>query len=453
MRSLMLIMAPVFAAGSAFALGPHELAIIANRNSPRSVELAREYSALRRVPEINIVEVALPEATWQTGLEITAEDFGALIWEPVTRTLSERGLDRQILAWAYSIDFPTRVRGTPPMSIQGLTFLRNRLPASELVDKGTYVSPLFAGPDEQNHLPFATQSLDAQAAWLGPDMPLPSMMLGFAGAQGNSLEDIRAALQRGVAADGARPDGVVYFLAGEDLRAKIRQWLFPVAVAELQAAGIRALLTNGFPDGADGVIGILAGAAVVDPRRIGSYRPGCAADHLTSFGAAFDMPDQTKVTAWIAAGATVTAGVVTEPFSRWPKFPNARLFSHAAAGCTWLESYFQSIRCPLQILLLGDPLCAPWAPKDSIRIVGLDKQPIRTAVTVRVEPVGASAAYYGRYAFLVDGRLAAGPAREALFRLDPARYAPGPHRLRAVAYRSGSVRMQVFAEQSFEVSR
>jgi len=49
------------------------------------------------------------------------------------RAIRERGLSDHILAWAYSIDLPVRVRTDPLVSITGLTFVRNQAEHHEIV--------------------------------------------------------------------------------------------------------------------------------------------------------------------------------------------------------------------------------------------------------------------------------------------------------------------------------
>ncbi len=442
---------------SAFALGPHEILLLANRNSPRSMELARDYAALRHVPDPNIVALDLPAPC---PLELSPDEFTRRILEPALRQCRERGLENHILAWVYSVDFPIRITASPPLSIQGITFLRGRLPGKEAVEKATYTSPLFAGPDAPTATGFPSQSLDVQRAWIGKGIPLPSMMLGFMGPHGNSREDIMACLTNGTRADKTRPDGWVCLVTNTDVRSLCRQWEFAPAARELEALGVRTVITNAFPqsgsirpDGSNGLIGLMGGAADIPGLSEGPlpFRPGAMADHLTSFGAAFEHDDQTKISAWITAGATATAGTVTEPMSLWAKFPNARLFVHPVAGCTLLESYYQAIRCPLQILIIGDPLASPWAPVSTLTLEGLpggllsERRTITAAVRVHNNE------FFNRFLFLLDGKPFQAAGKTAEVTLDPATLKPGRHQLRVVASTVGSVRSQIFSESEFEV--
>lgn len=435
-------------AQTGLALGPHELLVLANRNSTNSMDIARDYAARRHVPEINIVALDLP-ATLE--LEISPETFTRKIWTPAQAAVRERGLDDHILAWAYSVDIPLRIRTDPPVSIQGLTFLRNQVPARDAVAKGLYASPLFAGPETARIAGFPAQSLDIPRAWFGENMPVPSMMLGFIGPNGNTRDEVLACLQRGRQADGTRPAGTVYFVTNTDVRSRCREWEFAPAVQELRAQGVTALLTNALPDSAPDILGAMLGTSVVAMSSNRTFRPGAMTEHLTSFGAMFDPSDQTKITEWIRAGASASAGTVTEPYALWSKFSHARFYVHWAAGCTTLESFFQSLRCPLQILLLGDPLTSPWAPASTLSLRGLDTETLQGAVTVKAEVQARRGETFHRFLFLLDGKTLQPLGKNPAVRLDPAGLPPGPHTLRAVAYAVGSVRTQIFTEKTFAV--
>jgi uncharacterized protein (TIGR03790 family) len=437
-------------AHTSLALGPHELLVLANRNSTNSMDIARQYAALRSVPEINIVALDLP-ATLE--IEVSAEIFAQKIWVPAQAAIRERGLDDHILAWAYSVDFPLRIKTDPPVSIQGLTFLRNQFPGSEPVSKGLYVSPLFAGPENPRSGGFPAQSLDIPRAWFGKHMPVPSMMLGFIGPNGNTRDEVLACLQRGAQADGTRPAGTVYFVTNTDVRSRCREWEFAPAVRELQARGLTAILTNALPDNAPDILGAMLGTSVVGMHPGRTFRPGAMAEHLTSFGALFDNSNQTKISEWIRAGASASAGTVTEPYAYWNKFPHARFYAHWASGCTTLESFFQAIRCPLQILLVGDPLTSPWAPASTLSLRGLESETLQGLVTVEATVEARQGETFNRFLFLVDGKRLQPMGKSSTISLDTTTLKPGRHTLHAVATSIGSVRTQIFTVKPFVVKR
>ena len=416
------------------------------------MRVAEAYARLRGVPEVNVVRLRLPrEQSGSTGV-VSPDEFRTHLYGPVTAALKARGLEH-VLAWAYSVDMPTAVSTEPYVSLTGMTFLRGRTPRVDEIDKAQYCSLLYAGPDGTGDAPHVSQSLDTFREWMGEDMPLPAMLLGVTGTRGNPVDVVMKSLEAAQAADGTAPSGTVFFVESDDIRSNCREWQFRGAVAELQRAGVLGEVVNAMPAPGRPVAGMMVGAATVNPLAAGPYLGGSMAEHLTSWAAVFGSASQTKLTAWIGAGAAASCGAVSEPYSAWPKFPHARFFVHYAAGCTMLESFVQAVRSPLQLLLVGDPLAAPWGARPgeaSVTVRGVGER-VRTG-KVRLESVieGREARAYRRVAYYLDGRRA-GEGR--VLWLDLSSLAPGEHTLRAVASRTGLVRPQVFGEKRFMLER
>lgn len=430
------------------ALAPHELLVIVNQNEADSVTIAKTYAEQRQIPACNLVMLDMPRWIPDKSHAIKPEDFTRLIWAPVTAAAKARGLEDHILAWIYSTHFPYRIVAQPSLSVQGLTFLRNRMPNAKAVAEGTYDSPVFAGPDAPGGNVYGPQTLDSMRELLRDDMPLPAMALGYLGPRGNTKAEILACLKTGLQSDQTHPDRTIYFSTNDDVRSRCRHWQFPGAARGLQRRGIHAVITQAFPEGKTDVLGVMMGSPNVTPATIGRFQPGCMAEHLTSAAAVFDSTSQTKCSAWIRAGATASAGTVCEPMSYWSKFPNARFFNHYAAGCTMLESFYQSIRCPLQIMLLGDPLASPWAPDASLVITGITAgETISALREVSLKLDTKSGIHFRHFVFLIDGRIHA--STDATVTLDPVDLEPGAHTLRAVAYRTGFVRNPIFDVVAF----
>lgn len=437
------IVAVLACARPATAIGPHELLVLANGREAESVAVAEAYVRMRQIPASNLLVLDLGDTVKDNAASIPPEVFTERIWAPAQAAMRERGIANHILAWAYSTHFPFRIASSPTVSLQGLTFVRNRMPPAAEISGGTYASPLFAGPDSPIGNGFAPQSFDSAKLLLRDEMPLPNMTLGYTGTPGgNTLQEVLAMLHNGKEADSTAPDGTVYYVTRDDVRSKAREWQFASAAEGLRRMGVRAVVTNAMPSGAEGILGIMTGSPAVDPAAAGRYRPGAMAEHLTSFAGVLDNTHQTKMTRWIAAGATGTAGTVCEPMSYWTKFPNARFFNHYRMGCTLIESFYQSIRSPLQLMLIGEPLAAPWAPRASLRIAGIEpNELLGNPRPIDLHIQAPRGTHYSRFVYLVDGRIA-GEGRR--FTLDPNGLAPGPHKLRAVAYQIGFVRSQVF---------
>lgn len=426
---------------SAPAIGPHEVAVLVNAESEASRTIARTYVKLRNIPFANLIPLRLPERI--NPNDLTPEEFTRYVWEPANALLRERGIDDHILAWVYSVDMPIRVTTEPVVSIHGATFYRNDFSALPQVVSGRYESPLHAGPNRPDRPGYRSQSLDVARDALGADMPLPAMSLGYTGERGHSTNDVLAMLRRGVESDGTRPTAPVYYVTSEDIRSTCRAWQYAGAVAELKKRGIVAEITDVFPAGKP-ALGIMVGAAKV-PAANASIVPGGMGEHLTSSAAVFESDDQTKLTEWISAGAVAAAGTVTEPLSMWMKFPHARFFVHYAAGCTVLESFYQSVCSPAQLLMVGDPLAQPWKPEAELTVSGVMavvKGPVEWSA--RVEGEGL----YRHVDYLLDGKLI---GSGAAFTFDPRGYEPGKHQLHVVARQTGLVRSQVVKSFMLEI--
>ncbi len=130
--------------------------------------------------------------------------------------------------------------------------------------------------------------------------------------------------------------------------------------------------------------------------------------------------------------ATATAGTVVEPYSNPDKFASARFYYYYASGCTMLESFYQSISCPLQILLLGDPLARPyWIPFE-LKLLGVDT--ISNGFTY-IAQAGSRVWRQGfLYTYLLDGKVVQELSDDPTYYFGTYKMADGYHELRVVAY-------------------
>jgi len=461
----------IFIAVAAQAQMPHEVLLLVNSNSQPSMLAANTFASLRMIPKQNIVYLNLPQSAYGGSATVTPSEFTDLIWKPAWAAAKKQGVEKRIMAWVYSVDFPIRVKTSSKdrkqMSVGGLTFLRNQIPDLNLVEKGEYLSKLFSGPNKKIKSSLSALSLGVQKKGLGekanvPDevvylrdglgkeMPLPSMMLGYIGEKGNDIQTVVKMLKRGKQSDYRGSHSGFYFVTSDDVRSKCREWQYAPAVEELKKRGLSATITTNFPAGAEKVMGLLMGAEKVDISAIKSFYPGAMAEHLTSWSAEFQKP-QTKATEWIAAGATATAGAVVEPYSNPNKFPSARFFIQYASGCTMLESFYQSIACPLQSLLLGDPLAKPYSPRINLKILGLDR--LTKDFTFITEASSKLRGGTYLYTFFVDGKEVQATSEDPTYYLRLLRFSDGYHELRAVVYMKHFVEFNSTVIKSFSISR
>ncbi len=434
LRALLCGVAWIAAAGRAPAGGPETSILVVQGRSPVALETAREYLRLRPIPASHVL--VLEDAPLSSITDL--ETFRRTLWEPLQAFLDQApfGADIDLVIWTpgfpYGIRFDPSDYGefpkyvTPVASLTGLTSL----------------GPLAFGGD---------------AAWLDLEHPQPafvrarettralprdlrlqgfraSVLLGWSGENGNSLPEILACLQRGREADATRPEGVVYLMRNQNVRSKTRQPFFAETVELLGDLGGRGEILDGIlPEGREDVLGVVGGSAVFDWPAAGStLLPGALAEHLTSSGAAFQTPNQTKTSAWIRAGAAGTSGTVTEPYALAQKFPLPELHVHYRRGATLAEAFHQSVASPYQLLVVGDPLCRPFASLTPPRLLEPDPQAPWPAGKVRLQVLpGEGGAPPVRFEVWIDGvRRAEGEPGSPLE--IPALKA-GPHELRLVA--------------------
>ena len=202
---------------------------------------------------------------------------------------------------------------------------------------------------------------------------LLSVMLAVTSGRGNSVPEALDALRAAAGAAGARPKGTFYFMRNENIRSTVRDWLFPSAVAKLRAMGLAAELEDGIvPLAKPDVMGAVIGAIEYDWKASGSkILPGAICEDFTSAGGILTVGAyQTPLTRLIACGAAGSSGTVAEPLAIEEKFPSPFIHVHYARGCTLAEAFYQSVATPYQLLIVGDPLCAPWREQPDVVIEG-----------------------------------------------------------------------------------
>ena len=123
-----------------------------------------------------------------------------------------------------------------------------------------------------------------------------------------------------------------------------------------------------------------------------------------------------------------------------------------------MESFFQSIRCPLQVLLIGDPLARPWAPtNETLRVQGLGPEKeggvyreigANGFLKVRADAKSGFGCTYKKFLYLLDGKTV---GRDQELYLDMSRISAGLHKLRVIAYSTGLIKNQIFIEKTIAI--
>jgi uncharacterized protein (TIGR03790 family) len=458
--------------------GPENVLLVVNPNSPSSLCIANHYAKLRQIPDDNILYVS-----WDPKAESANIDaFRKQILLPILQTINKRRLGEQIDQIIYSSDFPWAIglatdtkrfledmrrsqaataeskpgekqtpRPTewpvtlgPVGSINGLTYLWQPVIAG---------SPAYFGSQINRYmrLPPLGQTDVPTAAFRGNRQYNPrgevvasgglryflSTMLAVTAGRGNSLDEVLAYLRRSAAADGTNPKGTIYFVRNKDIRSRVRQNLFPAAVLELKKLGIKADILEGtVPLNKPDVQGVTMGTATFDWKASGStILPGAICEHFTSYGGVLTKnASQTPLSEFLRYGAAGASGTVAEPMALAQKFPSPMIQVHYARGCTLAEAFYESVQAPYQLLIVGDPLCRPWAKIPQVAVAGV-KANATVHGRLMLEPsvTSTSKAIAARFDLFIDGLrvTACTPGKTLTF--DTAKISDGYHELRVVA--------------------
>ncbi|MEK6234087.1 MAG: tetratricopeptide repeat protein, partial [Planctomycetales bacterium] len=272
---------------------------------------------------------------------------------------------------------------------------------------------------------------------------LLSTMLGMTSGRGNSLDEVLDCLRSAAAADGTRPRGTVYFVSNSDVRSVTRHGKYEIASRRLRQLGVQAqVIQGGVPISKPDVQGAMMGLRSFNWKDSKSIiRPGAICDHLTSFGGVLqERASQTPLTELIRHGAAGASGTVTEPYAIQAKFPLPSLHVHYAQGCSLAEAFYQSVEAPYQLLIVGDPLCRPWAKIPQVLVSGVPANgAVSGRLTLRPSEKSDGAA---RFELFLDGMRRAVCKPGETFDLNTESWDDGSHLLSVVAVAKGPIGAQ-----------
>ena len=268
---------------------------------------------------------------------------------------------------------------------------------------------------------------------------LLSTVLATTSGRGNSLPEVVNYLQRSRNADGSFPAGTIYFPVNSDPRSKLREDLYRPAVEALQAQQIRGQILSGIvPQNRRDVIGLSTGTAFFKWRQSGSaILAGAICEHFTSSGGILlEAAHQTPLTEFLRWGAAGSSGAVQEPYAVAEKFPSPFMHVHYTRGCTLGEAYYQSVANPYQLLIVGDPLCRPWAQIPQFELNGMPgggilKHPQEWSANI--DPATGGPTLIRDFTLYIDGYQHAVHPPGQPFRLNPKNLADGHHQVTVVA--------------------
>ncbi|HEX3999259.1 MAG TPA: hypothetical protein VHX65_11970 [Pirellulales bacterium] len=448
--------------------GPENVLIVVNSHSDASLTVANHYCRLRHIPPGNVLHL-----DWQGSTDSTDIDtFRQKILEPALRAASERGLGEQIDYVVYSSDFPTRIdfaSDAPPeqqkapllsASLNSLTYLYQavlqRSPHYASLKSNNYVrQPDAAGGIGASHGFRGWYGWSPQGELLesGGSRYLLSTMLAVTSGRGNTIPEVLEYLDRSAAADGTMPKGTIYYLRHGDVRSTTRQGGFAAAVAALRKLGVAAEIVDATaPHAKPDVQGAMLGSADVNwSASKSTILPGAIVDNLTSFGGVLSAgAGQTPLTDFLRYGAAGSSGTVCEPYAIQNKFPLPAIQVHYARGCSLAEAFYQSVWGPYQLLIVGDPLCRPWARIPTVHVSGVEPGATVHGRLLLKPSVAAGGPDVDRFELFAGGQRVGRCGAGGTLDFDTTPVADGNLELRVVAIDSSPIETQ--GEAIFDVT-
>jgi len=454
----LLVVASVAATG--WSHGPENVLVVVNADSDNSVELPNLYISLRNIPARNVVY--LRNITFFKASELALESihskyYRAEIFQPIDEAIKDRGLEQQIDCIAYSVDIPTRVLSKPEMdkylkavgkkydihfhapfvSMNSATYFGTELFANEptfLEEHANWYAQDSTAP---------TRAFSSQTYWTEDGQPtgnaedgrryMLSSMLAVVREKGSTMKQAKEQLERSATADGTKPKGEFYFVDNQDPRSRTRKSQFAPAAEELKKLGYDVEIGSAAAPSNKTILGATLGSASVDwSKGKSKFVPGALCDNFTSYGAWWEK-SQTKVTHFLNEGAAAATGMVYEPYTIPYKIPTTYAHVHYVKGCTVAEAIYQTVLNPFQMLVVGDPLCRPFADLPAFTLTGVtDRSLVGSDLQIETSE-DAGKAEIDHYDVYMDGLLHSTVKPDQPIKIAIADLTPAYHELRIVA--------------------
>lgn len=312
----------------AAGLQAEQVAIVINDDDPNSVAVAGYYVQARHIPDKNVVHVRIPHSP----RKLSVKAFNEL------KQQIEASIGPEIQALVLVWTAPYAVECNSITSALTLGFDAVQCKNTCAVGKP---SPYF---NSNSRRPYSDLGIRI------------SMMLPT-----DSIERAKSLIDRGVLSEFRLQPASAYFLVTTDKERSSRARFFPASgkIPHLMFE-IQTLSQNEIERKRDIMIYQTGLASVTQLNTLG-FLPGALADHLTSSGGDLLGTQQMSSLRWLDAGATASYGTVSEPCNHWQKFPHPMvLLKHYLAGETAIEAYWKSLAWPMQGVVIGEPLAAPY---------------------------------------------------------------------------------------------
>jgi len=335
-----LLMVPI---GVSAKLTADNVLVLYKKSDSQSKKIAEYYSEKRHVPRSQLIAVDISG----NPKKISRAKFSEI------RDQIAKHLNKNIKILLLTWHAPYRVDCMSITSAFSLGFDEKYCSGKSTLFKSCHTTAIS---------PYFNASTDT--LWQRKNLRLSIML------SGQSFEDAKQLIDRGIAADNSEPEGEAYFVRTKD-SARSTRWSSFKRLVEFwpKQKGISLHYIDERQNSMSTVIKnqknimfYMTGSAKVTDIDTNSYLPGAIADHLTSYGGAgIDNSGQMSVYRWLEAGVTGSYGAVVEPCNYTEKFPDAQvLVPSYLSGDTLIEAYWKSVQQPGQGIFVGEPLACPW---------------------------------------------------------------------------------------------
>ena len=309
--------------------GPQNIGVIINDDDPASRQIADYYQQARHIPEENLIHVR-----FQPGDRVMRPQVFRKLKAEI-----DAATPKHVQAYALTWMAPYRV-GCMSITTAFAAGFNEKFCVQGC--KPTHKSPYFNSDSRRPYDDFGWR---------------PAIMLA-----GENIEDVKALIDRGIAADDSNPQGSGYLVSTNDRARNVRARYYQGTLL-MQSDRFRLkLVQNNTLKHRYDVMFYFTGLKKVQDIASNDFLPGAIADHLTSSGGVLSGSRQTNSLRWLEAGATGSYGAVVEPCAFVQKFPRPDIvINRYLNGETLIESYWKSVEMPGQGVFIGEPLATPFS--------------------------------------------------------------------------------------------
>ena len=437
--------------------GPQNVIIIVDPNDPAGVYLANYYRNARDIPERNVFYF-YPGAN--TYAEFVAEKIDTLFGMLYGREIADHVDFIQVISnFVFRVSAPGLVTdGCFPVnnfsiaSCYGMAFIAHEIQTATL--SSTDTNRYYSSTDTATAFHSSTLWLNGSSgSGATARRYFCAGMLGYTGPNGNTVPELVQLIDRSVSADFSRPAGRFYFIETTDTARQGccpgRNTTYPATVSRIIADGgnaiyIPAANNQVLPDNQNDILGVMTGWPNPDIQNAPmTILPGAFCDHLTSFAGYFDETGQTKMSRWIARGASGSVGTVEEPCNYIQKFPNPRLHVWYHRQLNLGEACFRSLNAtPFQPLIYGDIMTQPFAYRPNVSWPA-PNEPLTG--TVMITPTGSTArpsTTVSRFQLYINGKFHSQVNASQSFSVDTTLLPDGANEFRVVGIDNSTIETQ-----------